>query len=89
MKQQKTLTITGKIQNDLDRLCEAYANRGYYYGAHILHALEIAAEDWRETLESALQDKKEGHNWWERNGQYITQFGHTEPNDYCRKVTIE
>lgn len=84
MKKQKTLKITGNLLGDLDRLTEAYANRGYYYGTHIASALERAAHDWRETLRIALEDLKNGHDYWNNGGKYITQFGHTEPNDYCR-----
>lgn len=86
MKQQKTLTITGNFTGDLDRLCEAYANRGWYYGLHLAQGLERAAHDWRETLKIALDDRKQGLKYWEQTGEYITKFNETEPSDYCRRV---
>lgn len=82
----KTLTITGNLAGDIDRLCEAYANRGRYYGTHIASTLERAAHDWRSTLAVALEDKKNGLKYWENTGRYITQFGETEPTDYCRNT---
>ena len=84
MKQQKTLKITGNISNDLDRLLEAYANRGYYYGTHLAASLERKAHDWRSTLAVALDDYKNGLHFWENGGRYITRFDETEPSDYCR-----
>lgn len=86
MKKQKTLTITGNFTNDLDRLCEAYANRGWYYGKHLAAGLERVARDFRETLKIALEDRKNGLHFWESGGEYVTGFNETEPSDYHRKA---
>ncbi len=85
MKRQKTLTITGNISKDLDRLTEAYANRGWCYKKHIIKALDLQKNKWENLLNIILESKANGSIFWESEGTYVRDLTRKNKiNDFCR-----